>query len=779
MTHERLIDASDHERPRSHERDGRDFDLRPLLRPLWRRKGLLATTVVAITSLAALYAYSLSPVYTASAKVLVGVPQLQVVETDGILNARAMTKDTIENEVQILQSRSLAQEVVRAVELDRFPEFNPALQQEPEEPALRLGDVLPAPVLDRLGVPAEAGVSSVLQIAADRVRDLSGTAAPQAAPAPQLAYAEDESRAVVDRLLAALEVEPEGRSEVLRISVRAHDPGLAAVLANSVADQYLREQVETKLSARGQATDWLTGRLDELREKVEAGESQIEEYRSRLGLIEGNTSTIAGQQLSELNTELATAKAQEARAEARYAKVQELLEQNADAASILEVLESRTIQELRRVEAELGAQRAELVGTFGPQHPRMLELESQVADVRAQIENEVNRILQGLENELEIAQDRTARLEAALAAVEQRIGEMNTAEVRLRAMQRDVDADRTAFEAYLTRFAQTRQREGLDGADARLISAAVAPGAPTSPDIPLIVGVGFVFSLFSGLLLVFGAEQMDRGLRSTEQVRDMLDLPALGIVPNLRSVCSTRLAPHDYVLEKPNSAFGEAIRSLRTSLFLARTAPGRPSGPKQVLLTSSAQGEGKTTLCLSIARHAASCGESVVLVDCDLRRPSVHRALGSDDGLGVVDYLEDAHLRLDDVIQVDEKSGLHFIPAGLVSPNSAELLRSPRLHQLLNGLSARYELVLIDSPPMLPVSDTAILASLAEATLFIVHWRIARREAVETAMSRLRLPRSSFGAVVLNSVDVRKLARYGSAEALPYRDKHYLSYYAR
>ena len=738
---------------------GMAFDLRFLSAVLRRRWLLLSTTIIAITATAAGYALTREPIYAATAKLLMGVPQSTAVDLANLVGGLPVTTERIQNEIQILQSRELARKVVVAAGLDRHPDYNPAIEPAPAAPTVRerVEEFLPEmPSFDELAT--RFGLDAWLSGMAP---DADMIAQPES----------DPLRPVVDRYLGDLLVWPEGRSHVINVSFEARDPLLAASVANVVAQTYLEDRLGAKLEAAERTSGWLEQRITALRVDAEAKEEAVEAYRSRTGLVAGQGAGLTFERIAQLNQELAVAKGAELEVGARYAKVQDALE-TTGVAALPEVLASPTIQELRRAHTVVESQRAELSRQLGPRHPRMIDVQAQLESLRSQIRVETGRVLDSIRNAYEVARNRSARLAAEMDALEHQIRNRNDAEAELRVLEREAEAAQDVYRTFLMRANASSQQEGLETADGRLISAAEIPNGAIGPNRRLLVMLGFAFSCFVGLGLIVGRELMDRRFKTVDQIRTRLRVPVLGVVPMLGSLTRTGRAPQDHVIDGPDGAFGEAIRSLRTNLLLS----GRDPAPRSLLLTSSVQGEGKTTLSLTIGRHSALSGLKTVVIDCDFRRPRVHSGLGAENGPGVIDFLRGAPLG--EVTRIDRHSGLHFISAGSWRPNAPELLRHPRMGELISLLSTRYDLVLIDTPPLLPVSDASVIAGLADMAVLVVGWNNARPESVDLAVERLRQSAGNARlSAIFNNVDVHKVAAYGSAEIAAYSGR-YSSYYA-
>jgi len=574
-----------------------EADLRAALRLLWRRRWLIAGSVALGLSVAALTLTLMTPRYTAMAQVMVDPRQTNVLDVEQVLSGLPANAETIQSEIEVLTSRDLAQRVVAETKLDQVPEFNPALR--------------PAswPLLS--AAPLDTAQQSV---------------------------------AVTDRFLRRLQVRAAGRSRVIDISFTSSSPALAAAIANKMADLYLVEQLEAKFEATRHATQWLSGRLDELRSKAEAAEQAAEQFRKGVsGGISGAGPADAGQDSS----------------------------------------------------------------------------------------------------------------------------------ARLRSLEREAQATRALYETVLARFKETSEQQGLEQADARIISRADVPVTPSFPDQRLVMLLALMGSLGLGVLLAFAAEKLDAGFRSTEQLEQQLGLPTLAMIPSLASLGQKRSRPEEYLVSKPNSSFAEAVRMLRTALLL--THGGQPA--RVLLVTSALPCEGKTTTALALARMTSMSGDKAVVIDADLRRPRVHSALGVENRQGLAELL-DGTATIEQVLRSVEVNGrpLYYITAGQSNPNATELVRSRQMQLVLRGLAATFPLVIIDSPPVLPVADAKVLASMADKVLYVLRWRDTPREVVAHAVRQLRDVGGNIAGAVFNGLDVRRHAEYSYGDSGYYYGR-YRKYY--
>ena len=534
-----------------------------------------------------------------------------------------------------------------------------------------------------------------------------------------------------------------------------------------MARLYLAEQLETKQSASRRAREFLEQEIERLRTSVASAEQAVEDYRRRAGL---GGATPDEQQLSGLTTQLVLSRSERAAAEANLRQVRQLIETDPNQAS--QLLDSPVLNELRAREVELNRQRAELSTEFGERHPRMQNLRSELAALEDRKMSEIRQIAQRLNDEVQVLRSREATLQTSIDGLKGQMAEYQEAEIGLEALQREANADRGLLETYINRAKEIASQQKAQEPDARIISRAVMPDEPTYPRRELIFGVALLGALLVGSLAVFGLEQLDNTFRSSEQIEDLIGLPTLGLVPSIAGLHKRYGSPQDYVLDNPNSPFGEAVRSLRTAVLL--TSMGAP--PKTVLMTSSIPGEGKTSMAMCLARVHARSGRRTLIIDCDVRRPRLHELTGVANQSGLSDVLLQQR-ELNEVVLSDERSGAYFVTAGAPVPDPAALLASDRMRRLLKDVSSRYDLVIIDSPPVLSVSDARVLSQMADKTVFLVQWGNTRRHDVMMGVKQLVEAGAEMAGLVLSRVDVRKHARYNYRDSGYYYDDKYTKYY--
>lgn len=717
------------------------LDLRRLYAAFRRRLRLAGGIALLVFVTAILLTLSATPMYTATANVMLDTRQERVTNVEEVLSGLPADSSVVDTEVEILKSRQLAERVVKAQKLDQDPEFNSALREP-------------------------SGLGALIGGAADLV----GGKRPNGQLTPIEAQKQHER--VVDNVLGHLSVKRAGLTYVINVSFESEQPAKAARVANTFAELYLLEQLEAKFDATQQATRWLNSRLDELRSQVLADEAAVQQFKIANNLLSASGTNLTEQEISNYNMTLSQARAQVAEDEARLNTARRQLASGSTGDDVGEALSSPVIQQLRAQRAQVSGQVADLQGRYGERHPEMLKAKRQLSDIDAQIEQEIQRIISNLEARASVSRQRAAALAGSLGGARGTLAANNRAMVRLNELQRTSEASRTLYESYLSRYKETSTQQGIEQSDARIVSKAKIPTGQSSPKVPLNLALGLLLALGAAGASVVLAEMLDSGLTTAEDVERRLETSYLGAVPHLASVADdSQLAPIDYVVEKPLSSFAEAFRNLRTSILYARL--GEPV--KIVAVTSSLPGEGKTTTSICLGRTSALQGARTIVVDCDLRRRTVNRVLGAEPEVGLLEVLG-GDATLDKAIQVDAATGAHFLPLAKSAFTPKDVFGSAAMDRLLADLRTRYDLVILDTAPVLPVADTRVLAPKADAVVFLARWRKTPQQAIESAFRLLVGTRAHLAGVALTQMDMKQQARYGYGDP-GYYYAEYKKYY--
>lgn len=709
------------------------FDPINILRILWRRKSLIVGIVILFISLAMVYLSQITPIYTASTSLMLDTRQKNVINVPSVLSG--LKFQALSSEIQVIRSSQLIGRIVDKLHLERDPEFNGSLRPPSFFARLRQSD----------------SAQSLKNMLVD-----AGLRKPT--PKKSLSKSENAYRlraSIIAAVKGRLQVQRLSRTVVLSISFRSQDPKKAALLANAVADQYLNDQLEVKYDATRRASSWLTERLDDLKIQVENSESAVEAFKAQQVSTAGQGASLTAQQMTQVNAELINARSKRSEAEARYSQLNSRLKAG-DPLAAAEILSSPSVSRLRKAQAELKRSEAEFGARYFDRHPKMVKIRAEIQDVENSLRNEINKVVQNLRGELTVARSREGSLQRSLRELESKAVKQNQASVGLRQLEREAEANRTIYENFLSRFKETSAQEDIQDADVRVISRAEIPGGASSPKRQLILVVAAAIGLAIGAGLALLLELMNNGFRSPAEVEKTLGLVTLGSVPMLRGGGRKRRDVLDYVVNKPVSALAESFRSLRTSLLLSNV--DKP--PRVVLVTSSIPGEGKSTTSLLLARTSVALGRKVVIVDCDLRRSTIHDTIGISNDASVVDVLA-GRLEIEKAIYTDEISGLDIMPAKPTAASSIDLLSSEHFQQLVETLRERYDMVILDSAPILAVSDALVVGNLADAVLYVVKWDDTPKAAVSNGIQSMLDANLRIAGVVLNQIDMKKSNAYG------------------
>ena len=732
-----------------------ELNLRELWRALLRRKLVLFAPVALITLGVFLWAKQQAPMYTGQALVHVENRDAQVLAIEGVVEELVASPATIESEIEFMASPAFARRIVQELDLINDPEFAPWLLQEEPGPLDAFFELIdPTRYIPQewwtvlLGGESEEVAAGPID---QETRQLNTASA---------------------NLLSRLTVEQVGRSYVVALSFLSEDPAKAARIVNAMADEYLVSQVEEKYAAAERAMEWLGERINELRGQVLEAEAKTVEYRTQNNLVNTEAENPLTLQFFQINSQLALAQAQRAEAEARLSQARSVLESDGIGAAAL-VLGSPLMDSLRQQETDSLRELADLSSVYGDRHPQMMAAQSRIQSVRDKMQDEVRRIMQDLQNEVSVAVAREREMQNSMTRLQSEAARDDLAGVELGALENEVETNRQLFQTFLLRYREIVEQQGLQEADAKVLSPADPPNQPSHPKILLLTAIAFAASSVLGVLLVFLVERWDTdyGFRSADETQALLGVRALALVPDLNRRETQGITAEDYILQKPHSAYSEALQRIRTSLFLS----DGDHPPRTILITSSVPLDGKSTIAASLARQSARSGLKVILIDADLRRPRLHELLGLANQNGLSEVLT-GRANPEAAIRRDEKSGLDFLPAGVGVVSPPDLFRSSTMRILLEETAAYYDLVILDSPPVAAVSDSFTLSGMVDKSLYVIRWERTPRNVALAGIRQMLDAGADIAGVVLSRVDVKKHARYGYADSGYYQGR-YRKYY--
>ena len=682
-----------------------------ILSILWRRKFLIAAIVLIAVALGYLWAKSATPRYTASATLKLDVYQPGIADIESVVSG--ITGDTreVRSQLQILRSRLLLGRVVDALELHNDPEFNPRLR------------------------PVDTG-TNYLSLSYWLIQ--AGILPEPPKERPQLPPAETRERAI-DALIARTTVIPVHFSFVFSVSVQTESPQKSAEIANVIADQYILNQIEVKYDATATAAGWLSNRVAELKTSLEDAEEAVAEHRATHELTSEQAVGQLSQRLISLRQTLAEVGQSRRDAEAKLIELRRLFDAN----------------ELTEVAKLTGSIRLENLATTIEENGGPSAQRNQAAVVR--FNAELQAVLNRLRREVTASEENISKLTASVTELELRQAEQSSNMVVLRQLEREAQAASLIYETFLSRLKETTVQEGVHKADAIVISKARIPTSRSFPRYRTVLAAALFIGLFIAGAIVVLLETIDQTFSTPEELERFTGLPLLGLIPN--APVSARSNILKYAISRPTSPFVEAIRNLRTSVQLS----GVDGDVKVVALASATEGEGKTSLCLALGHSSATqANRKVLVLDCDLRRRRLTAALGGRGMPGIIGYFS-GDKTIEEIIHRIDTAEFDVIFADKSPKITADIFASQKFADLIAVVRERYDFVIIDTPPVLALTDIRVISGLTDMLLFSISYKRTKRRLVRAGLSALAMTNPKRIAVVFNRMNIGKsIGYYGS-----------------
>jgi polysaccharide biosynthesis transport protein len=574
-----------------------------------------------------------------------------------------------------------------------------------------------------------------------------------------------------------LDVQVLPRTRVIEISFMQHDPRLAAEISNTLVKTFIEENFRTKYESTNQTADWLSKELSDLQLKVQASQEKLVRYQKEKGIVGiDEKQNIVTAKLDELNKELTEAQTGRIQKESNYK-----LAQSGDPSVFAGLSTGSLLEKLQAEQADLQSQYARDTTQFGSAYPQVIELKNQLKQVQASITAENDRLLAKVRDEYRAAEQREKMLSAAFAEQKQEANQLNESAIEYNALKRDADSNRQLYESLLQRLKEASVTAGLRSSNIRVVDVAQVPIVPAKPNVPRNIALGFLLGVASGIALAFLQESLDTTVVSLEELSAITALPALGTIPmqlagngRRRLVAGTTTdsseasCPITYL--RPKSEIAESYRALRTSILLS--AFGAP--PKVILITSALAQEGKTTVSSNSAMVLAQKGSRVLLVDADMRRPGISKALGIKSTKGLSTVLSGVDTLENSVVAFAPLPNLQILPAGPVPPNPVELLGSNIMKDYIAGWRNEFDHIIIDTPPCLSVTDSVVLSVEADRVILVARSGQTPKAALRRASELLLQVNARVMGVVLNAFNMHSgesYYNYGSKYASRYYEQ--------
>jgi capsular exopolysaccharide synthesis family protein len=695
--------------------DSNEIGLLEIFRIFMRRKWLIISTAIIAVVLTLLYTLHLPRIYTAMARIDIGLNQAQSIKLSDSAQEAAVTTQKLDSQLGILKSRSIAWDVIKRLRLYSDPVFMERPMPAGQDP-------------DKITNGTRVSLTSLF--------------------------------------LNSLDVQFERGTELAQIQFRSTSPELAAKVANEIADSYIDRNFQTKYQTTLKATNWLNGQLNGLRNQIVESDKKFADFQEKTGLLQSDeTHNPNLDKLLQLNVALGNAQAERILKEELYRSSTSGVEPD----QLMPAPTFPALQSLRTQKATLDGEYASLSAKYGDAYPRVTQVKNQISQIETAISREVGRARHQIEVEYQTAASNERSLSAAAEQQKRAIFALNQSALQYTILQRQVVSSRALYEDLVRKLQEAGITSGLNADAISVVDEALPPTIPSAPRKTLNVEVGFAIGLLLGIGIALLLETLNSAIETAEDIKTYANLPTLSFVPhadNIKSLGRLRRGKDDFmrrhaafrITEDVRSKFAEAFRVLRTNLLLS--SAGAP--PKVLLVCSSWPNEGKSTTTINLATVLAQADKKVLLVDADLRRPSLQRYFDSPrGGVGLSEILSGERYDQRDFIMPDPLvPHLQLLTAGKIPPSSSELLMSPQMTKVLDDWKDKFDFIVIDSAPILAVSDALFLASIADAVLIVVRAGSTPKKALRTLRDNIIKVRGKIAGVLLNDVKTSSQAYY-------------------
>ncbi|MAY43405.1 MULTISPECIES: polysaccharide biosynthesis tyrosine autokinase [unclassified Neptuniibacter] len=706
------------------------IDLREYWQTINRHKWGIVGFAFLVTLLTILVVFSLRPVYKATATLLIEANSAQVVSIEEVYGIDSGNQEYYLTQFEILKSRKLAEAVMTKLDLVNHPEFN-------EEPGFSFDwrALLPVDLPGSNEAPSEA----------------------------------DIFQGKVDQFLEKVSISPVRKTQLVKVTYESYDAKLAAKVANEIGVAYIEGNLEAKLEVTMQASSWLSERLGHLKDDLRLTQKKLQDYRDSEGIVgEKGGLDIASKELDLVATKLVESRRDRLELEGVYKQIQKIGKRNPRRLELIPaVLQHPLVQTMKESVAQIQLKKSELAKRYGSKHPKMESVNSELNIAYRSLNQQIVSVVNGIENQYRAAVASEKSLEGSLSSTKVGMQDISRKEFKLKELQQDVDTKQALYDTFFTRLSETSATGDLKAANARIVDPAVKPLLPAKPKKKLIVVLAFVVSLMFGVVFAFLLKALDNTIKTASEIETKLGETMLGLLPLLKAKKGVAHPSYNAYIEENQSQFAEAVRTIRTGVVLSAL-----DNPHKVLaVTSTVPGEGKTSTAINMAFSLGQM-EKVLLIDADMRRPSLAKALGFGLRSPGLSNLVAGTAKLEECIHHHEGSSIDVITAGLIPPNPLELLSSKRFAKALAVLEEKYDRIVIDTAPAQAVSDALVLSSTVGAMIYVVKADSTSYQQAKAGIKRLKDVNAPLIGVVLNQVNTKKASKYYGGDYGGYYDSY-------
>ena len=716
---------------------GAEAHLMDYLRTLYRRRWTALTAFAVVFLAVAVYTFTATPVYEGRVQLLIEPENPNIVSFKEVIEQEKATNEYYQTQYTILKSRALARRTIEALKLWSSPELGGGEARKPGIVGGAVGWV--------------AGLFS------------GGGEKPGI---PGAGETERQSR-VIDAFLAHLTVSPIRNSRLVDLRFASTSPDVSARVTNEVAKEYIEQNLEYKFLSTKEASDWLGQQLTEQRKKVETSELALQHYREQGDAVAlEDRQNIVVQRLADLNAAVTKARTERIGKEALYQQLSSLQTNRAALDTFPAILSNTFIQQLKGQLADLQRQRAQMSDRLGEKHPDMIKLASAIESTQARLDGEIGKVVQSVRNEFLSAQSQERSLAADLERQKTDALALNRKEIAYSVLWREAESNKQIYESLMQRAKETGISGELKTSNIRVVDQAETPRSPVRPNKTTNLFLGLLGGAMFGIGLAFFYEYLDARIKNPDEIKQHLGLTFLGLIPGIKLDDSTK-APLLNNGVPPN--FAEAFRGIRTSVIFSSAE----EGSRSLIVTSSQPSEGKTVVASNLAMSLAQTGQRVLLIDADMRKPHQHTTFNVKQEPGLSNLLV-GRAKAAETVRKTDMPGLWLMPAGPNPPNPSELLGSVRFKNLLRSLGDHFDWVVVDTPPVLAVTDAAVVAHMTNGVVFVVGSEQVMRQSAQRAVEQLLGAKATMLGSVLNRVNVTRDPYYYSH----YYKKEYANYYS-
>ena len=685
-----------------------EIDLRAIWALVLRRKWTVIVFFLIIVVTAIVASMMMTPMYRSTVVLQIDRQEAKVVDYQDVnpTESPAEGKEFYSTQYELLKSRTMAEKIINQLNLASDITFSPK--------------------------PSQSFLSSIFSSKPSNEN-------------VDLSY-EAKLDSLIDKFIAGLKVEPVKNSRLVKVSFESSSPILAEKVANAIASTYINVNLERRMDATSYAKTFLQDQLNQVRARLEESEKQLVSFSREMGIIKSEDEDGTGtdvQILKEYTSALSKAEQERIQAESKFKQIQK-----SSGAGLQEVIDNKVIQGLKARKANLDAEYQDGLQIYKPDYPSMLQKKGQINEIQGKIDDEIKNVKLSIQMRFEAAKAEEEGLRSKLAEARAEVLAVQDKSIKYGILKREVDTNRQLYDGLLQRMKEVSVSGGVGLNNISVVDQAKMAKSPFKPKLVLNILIAAILGLVGGVLLVILIEMLDDTMKDPADFEKILHLPILGVIPVFK-----RKATEDEnsaLIEEnldPRSSLAEAYRSLRTSLQFT-TSKGTP---KSILLTSTSAGEGKSTTSISLAIQFAKAGKSVLLIDLDLRKATLHKVLRVSNDLGITNYLA-GDATPAEITRKTPIENFYIIPSGPLPPNPAELITSGKMFSFLSLASEKFDLIIIDGPPVLGLADAPLLGNLVEATVLVVEAGKVRKDHAKNSIKRLHSTHTNILGGVMTKV---------------------------